>query len=333
MAKETANDEFTGEVDLSPEEQEALGQPTEEEIVDDDEESTSTAGMQSPEDVAAAEKVAKDDLTKIQDEKATADAEAEQKRMVPHQAMHEERALRQQAQEQLRVAQEQNQVLADRMAQILERLSPKEEPQVEAVPNKEEQPFEYMEWLENQVKQIQTTTAQKEQQSAAEKQQSQLWETGNNLAREYRNSLENPEEYDGAFNYMMQKRGEELVAMGTPKEHIAQMLQQETWQGMQYALANKINPGQMLHNLAKSRGYTKPAPAPQPGRQPAQQPPATPAVDYDAARKANRSMSRGGGTRNDHATMSDLANMSDKDFEKWLDVNGDEGLALAHGLQ
>ena len=304
------NDEFTGEVDLSPEEQEALGQPSEEPVVEDEDESPAVAGMQSPEEEAADKEAAQKDL----------DESTEKQRTVPHQAMHEERQLRQQAQEQLKAAQDLNAKMAERMDMILQRITQpatQPQPEPEQIPDKETEPFAYMEYLEKQIQNVANTQQQTQQATQQEKQTAQLWESGNRQAVQYRESLEDPAEYDAAYNYMMQARGEELLEMGFPKENIGQMLQKEVFEGMAYAMQNQINPGKMLHNMAKKRGFAHKKPE----------------IDYEKAAKANRSMSQGGTPRKETADMAALVNMSDSDFEKWVEVNGDKGLALAHGLQ
>ena len=332
---EAPSDEFTGEVELSAEEQAALGEPTEEvtEPSSDDEDSsgTETLGMKSPEDMAAESAAAQ----KVLDDSAA----EQQQRTVPHQALHEERTMRQETQAQLKAAQELNAKMVDRMDAIMQRLTapaPEPAPEPEVVPDKEEQPFQYMDYLEKQVAQIAQTQQQTQQQTQEQQQIQELWETGNRQAVQFRSTLENPAEYDEAYNYMMQSRGEELLEMGVQRENIAPMLQKEVMDGMQFALHNKVNPGQMLYNMAKKRGFVMQTPEQKAAAAPTPAPATAPApapIDYEAAARANRSLSAGGAPRKENANLAELAEMSDKDFEAWLEVNGDAGVALAHGLQ
>lgn len=282
--------------DLTPEELEATSAPSYDDVVENDEE-------ELEEQAASVDE-------KPQEEEEQIDVEKKPS-TVPHAALHEERVKRQAADEQVAELRQQNQRLMDRFDQLLSRFD-QHQKQEEQVPDKDQDPIGYMEYLQKELTALKQVQQQTQQQTQQQQQMQAIWNEGNRQAAEFRSQTP---DYDDAFQYLYQKRGEELIAMGLPKEQVAQTLQQEAWQGMQYALANKINPGAMVYQMATARGYTKQE-----------------RVSPEVAQRANRSMSGAGKESSGGLDMNDIVSMSDEEYEKWLDKNGDVGLAKMHGL-
>lgn len=245
---------------------------------------------------------------------------------VPHAALHEERTKRQALEQKYDTMVEQNNQLNQRLTQLMERLAPPAPtPAAPAIPDKEQDPFAYMEYLENKINSISQTQEKTQQQTAAERQQQEIWEKGNAQAAEFRSKTP---DYDEAFKYLYERRGQELLDLGFQREQVGQLLQQEAMQGMTFALQRGINPGQMLYNMARHRGYTP--------KQAAQA--AADATGQNADSRLQRNMeanrSMGGSGRDARTTpaLEDIVNMSDEEFSEWMDKNGDAGLAKMHGL-
>jgi chromosome segregation ATPase len=289
--------------EFNTEELKAITEPNYTDLLDDDDDDE---GVEAPEEQSVSQEEPSEEK----------DAEEKKSSMVPHGALHEERTKRQEIEQRYQQLEQQNTQLMERFDRLLQRFDqpqPQQQKEPEQIPDKEQDPFGYMQWLENQVNELKQGQEKQTQQQTEQQQMQAIWQEGNRQASEFRSQTP---DYDQAFEYLYQKRGEELIAMGTPKERVATILQQEAWQGMQYALANKINPGQMVYSMAQSRGYTK-----QEGT-----------VDPETAMKANRSMSGSGRSTDTEASMNDIINMTDEEYEKWLDKNGDAGLAKMHGL-
>lgn len=120
-----------------------------------------------------------------------------------------------------------------------------------------------------------------------------------------------------AYNFLLQSRAKELVAIGydNPKE-IADALQADELAIAQRAFQLGKSPAEMLYSLAKERGYAKKAPADT-------KPPAVEKLEkIEQGQAANKSLSStGGGAGEGEMTADMLIKMPMDEFESWCEKN------------
>lgn len=201
------------------------------------------------------------------------------------------------------------------MAQILDGMRGEQEQ--EQIPDRETQPFEYMAYLEKRLSGIEQGQRQSQQRSQQDSQVDAVIEQGNSLAATYRSQV-GPEIYDSAFQFVYNQRGGELKDMGYPDHQIQRMLNEEVRAGIVAAMQNRINPGEMLFNMAKRRGY--------------QVPQAQPNGKGGKQEAVDRAKSLGGGAEKKLVTagsVADIARMTDDEFAEWHSKNGMKGMRKA----
>ena len=182
-------------------------------------------------------------------------------------------------------------------------------------------------------------------QSAEERQTAALVSTYRQDSATFRQQT--PDFMDG-YNFLLGKREAQLRALGYSDDEIRTTLYTEEMNLASRALAMRQSPSQQIYALAQSMGYTKAAAVPVPAvpaaaaASPAVQAAAVPAAaapsvtaEIDrikAGQAASRSLSSGGGAAGEELSLETLANMPQKDFEKFMNVPGNrEKVEIAMG--
>jgi hypothetical protein len=249
---------------------------------------------------------------------------------VPYGALHAEREKRKEFAAKLEKTNKRHELMQQRLDQMMQmqmqQMQQMQQPNIQQPPqaqtqtpiDPEEDPYAYMQQLEQNQRVILEQQQNFSQQQQQMQQQQAIRMEGERQAAVFRNEV-GPDKYDSAFHHMMSVRTAELKAMGATDDAIAQTLHAETENGIVYALQNGVNPGKMLWDMAIARGYN-------PDTQPQTQPPAQ---DPDKLKKVR---GLGGGGQNPGAmpgTVEDLANMTDAEFQNWLKKNGSAGVEKA----
>lgn len=197
---------------------------------------------------------------------------------------------------------------------------PQPDPEAEAR-KFEEDPVGYLreqnERLQSRLDEVQNQTQEQVQQTEQEKKQAEEFQQFqaqvNSQVNQFR---EQAPDYDQALQHLVDARTNELKAFGIEDPAtVNQALQQEAIGIAQHAIQHGRNPGEVVYELAKLRGY-------QPGQAPADG--GTGVEDklnnLERGQQATNPMSGAeGGSKN--LTASDLEKMSDDEFDKlWAEM-------------
>jgi hypothetical protein len=180
-------------------------------------------------------------------------------RTVPLAALHEERARRKEAEESAKALQEQTKVLTERMTKLVEVITPKPaaapEQQIE-LPPIDKDPVGHIMAKLNALGDAVTQIAKGEQQRGQLTQQQQEVATVINRAQAFEREYvaANPD-YAEAATHLMKSRDAELARFGLTPEQRQQQMAAEQIQLAQHALRIGVNPAQLVHDLARDRGY------------------------------------------------------------------------------
>jgi hypothetical protein len=221
---------------------------------------------------------------------------AEQSRTVPHQALHEERSRRKEAE---RRAQEMEQ----RFSQLIERMG---QPQQPPKPDVDTDPVGVVKTHEQELADLRKWREQQEQAAQQQNQYRAFTTRYQASAQEF--SRENPD-FMNAYQYWVQSVGEELREAGFVENEIAQQLLQIEGNIAAKAFQEDINPAQRIYNIAKRRGYSS---KPKAEEQKAEEKIATLQKGANAA----RSLSAASGNQSPPLTLEALAEMDDDDFDR-----------------
>ena len=298
--------------DLTPEEeaiiqgQTAEPEPAKEEAVEE---------PAPEEETAVQEEELQEVDTQDQDDEKQETPEKPPKGFVPHQALKEERIRRQELQEELRKQREQQARLEERTRLILEHLQKTAQPQEEAPqpPSPEEDPLAYIQHLGNEVQELRQMTEQERAALQQQQQLAQVIQQGDALAAQYRNEV-GPEIYDKAFEHVVSTRRAELKAHLQDEAMVEQALQNELIQGMIGAMQAGRNPGELLMEIAKARGFSHETAEKK-------------AVAKSKAEMIERGQAQSKGLSNAQSTgegpitAKDIANMSQEEFNAYLAKN------------
>lgn len=221
---------------------------------------------------------------------------------VPLAALHEERQKRRELSQQL----EAEKAERERMARVFEErfaaLTKKPEPEA---PAWEENPAEHLRHQIGQVAQTaQATQEQIKQWQESQRQQAVVQQLATRVtSAEAEFQTENPDYHD-AVKYLNEFRVRELTVLGLSPEQAREKSGRELMQAaFEFAQAGR-NPAEIAYNLAKARGYAKPAA------------PAT--SKFDTQRQgvqASKSLGSGGAPSN-QLTAQQLLSMSDEEFSE-----------------
>lgn len=279
----------------------------------------------------------------VQDsDEAPAEPASQQPKMVPHQAMHEERRLRQEAEKQRDEERRRSQTLEERMNIILRQMQPQQQPQQPQqqqgqppeppIPELNTDPVGHLKGDINSVRreierrdQILNMLAQAVAGQTQQSQQSQHVQqiAARATAAEREFSAQNPD-YQQAFEHLVDSRRRELMANGWDNQaEIDMFMAREATALAENALQRGINPAAVVMDLAKIRGWQPKAPenAPeaaavqngQAGQSAAEQV-QTIARGQQQARGINTLPSQAAAPVNANA----VANMTDDEFAAWV---------------
>jgi len=249
---------------------------------------------------------------------------------VPLAALHESREIIKELRAEI---EESNKKLA-RYDKLDERLSAWEKAQQQTTQKNEQEDFE-REFEEDPISALRKKNEQlqaridaqeqaKQQQTEEEKTlQSQQQEfatmiqTGADMVRQY---AQDHKDYPQAFNYLIERRTEEMKAIGiTDQKQITEELNKESIALMANAMKRGVNPGETVYNLAKARGYI-----PTQLDKDVEDPVTTDKLDDELDRlekgvNASQSLSGGGGGKPAGTTLTvdQIDAMSEEDFDKF----------------
>jgi hypothetical protein len=260
---------------------------------------------------------------------AQADKAAQQPKMVPHQALHEERRARQETEQRLAEERKSKQILEQRMNLLLERyVNPQQQQTAQQQPAQQApdintDPVGHLKFelaQRDQVLQALVQAVSGQSQHVQQNQAvSQLAARASAMEREF--SAQTPD-YQQAYEHLVDGRRRELVAAGwnDPGE-IQAFMAREAIQLAHNALEKGMNPAAVVYELAKIRGYQPKSPndgaaAPNASQQP--DPAAVEKLQTIAqGQQQGRGLNRVPGQSSAPVTATAIANMSDEEFAAW----------------
>lgn len=269
------------------------------------------------------------------EDKKTPEAEKDTK-TVPYAALHEEREMRKEMQEELRALREQNQNLTSRFTQFdglraeLEQLRGKrnvEEEKAKAEAEFERDPVGYM---RRRVEELEGKLSQKEVQENQNKErnekltadQQEFLKFQQTISDQVTSYIEKQPDYPDAFKYLMSARIKELKAIGiTSTADIQRAIDQESFALAQVAMQRGVNPGEAAYNLAVARGYTKAEDGNEDeGKDKGGEDTLTDQLKrLEQGLDASKTLSGGGKDPKGALTLSEINDLSDEDFDKLWD--------------
>ena len=245
----------------------------------------------------------------------------EQQQTVPQGALHEERKRRQEAEERARQYELLNARMEERFRAFRDAVTPlRQQQQPQAPPDPNRDIFGAVAHVQAEQRQTRAEIENYKRQIQAEDQLKQLRQWGSDAEATY--MRDNPDYYQ-ALNHLRQARANELRVWGMSPSAIGQQLQHEENQLLARAAAERRNPAEMAHELAKQRGYVKAAPRQEQGQQ---QGNGTTRQEVDlnrieAGQQQSGSLSNmGGGTGRDlgDIEITDLLKMNDQEFGAFI---------------
>lgn len=175
-------------------------------------------------------------------------AKAEKERHDFERAMREEREAKKQSERTL-------QSLLDRL-ESAQAETKKEEP-VDRAPVYEEDPAAYLKWQNDQIledRRREVAQREEEKKARSQSEEYQKWFTA--IKQGINQYAESTPDYNDAAKFLVESRIKELDIMGVrDKQEVMQTLKQEEFQVGAWALQRGISPGELIYNLAKTRGY------------------------------------------------------------------------------
>jgi hypothetical protein len=269
------------------------------------------------------------------------------RRVVDSRALREERTKRQTLENELRAEREMRARIDERLkllTSVVEQPEPVAQPEAPEAPiDPEADIFGAYRQLKKELEEIKASTTEMQSQTQVERQTSAMVTTYRQDAAQFRAKQS---DFNDAYNFLLQKRGEQLRALGYGEPEIATSLYNEEMNLAQRALSLRQSPAQQLYALAQSMGYAKapqpasPAPAPSPVQPAPQSAPVAPQVasvtaEIDrikAGQNASRSLSQGGGAAGEELSLETLSNMPMAEFQKFMDIPGNrEKVEIAMG--
>lgn len=235
-----------------------------------------------------------------QAEKPEEKKEQPRQKLVPHEALHEERMRRQALARQFAEEREARIRLEERF-QILTQ-------QPENVPNVEEDPVGYFQHEQEQ----KDARLQRIERELYERQQSEQYQRyQSHVLNTYKNSVTEAEtshpDFKDAYNFLINSRVKELEAAGYPHAQAVELTHNDEFNIVANAVQNGQNPAVIAYQVAQARGYTPKSKAP------------TGADKLDKIEKGqneNKSLSGARGGSVGDASIDSLLGMSDDDFMK-----------------
>lgn len=243
--------------------------------------------------------------------------EGRQERMVPLQALQQERAEKKQLRDELKAYRDWQAQLAQRLRQFPN--TGQGQPPAQPAPDPQTQPLEYINHLLGSMQastaELQQWRQQQEQaaQQRAAVQQYASWAT----AQEQEFAKAQPD-YHEAYRYAADARDRELQTLGysAPGQRAA-IVRQNTAEIINNAIQQVRNPAELVWEYARARGFSSKSTRPSGGE-------AAQAKIAAGLQAAGAKLNQGGATREDEPTAKDLAGITDpEEFEKaWKKVFG-----------
>lgn len=245
---------------------------------------------------------------------------------VPHGQFHRERERRKQAEEREKLLSDNYTKLLARTQELLEPRQQQEQ-QTETVPDFDSDPFAAGKWTNEQLRKIQQEMkerSEREQQTATERQQDQVFQT--HVKAAIGDFIKTAPDYPAAFNHLAQARDAELKALypQLTDEQRVTYLKQEYRAIFDANLRAGVNPAQKIYEIAKGRGYQPKGATPPPNA-------AADLTRQEELRVASLSLGKGGGAVADTGRVSpeQLLEMSDADFAAYKKKHG----SVAHAFR
>src|SRR5262245_42101486 len=172
---------------------------------------------------------------------------------VPQAALHEERKRRQEAEEKSRQIELLNARMEERFRAFRDAMAPPRQQQPQAPPDPNRDIFGAVQHMQAEQRATRAEIDHYKRQIQQEDQLKQLKQWASDAEAAY--VRDNPDYYT-ALNHLRQARARELQVWGMTPSAIGQQLQHEENQLLARAAAERRNPAQMAHELARQRGYT-----------------------------------------------------------------------------
>lgn len=235
---------------------------------------------------------------------------AEEETKVPYSALHEERMLRKEANEELKQVREQIESLQSLREELTEFRNAKktEEDKV----SYEEDPIGHLrEQQEKLQAQMEKQTTETQEKNAQLQEVQELQNTINAQVNEF---VKTQPDYQDALNFVSERRMQDLAALGiTDPVQQQQIINTEAWNIAQTALNNNKNPAEVVYTMANSWGYK-----------------ATGTVEkteleekvetIEKGQQMSQTLSDAGGAPDSTGiSLADIESMSDDDFDKLWD--------------
>lgn len=229
-------------------------------------------------------------------------------KMVSLSALHEERSRRRDEQKRSRDLETQLAELRGRF-QVIERLNAPQQP---AEPDPE---TDFFGAIRHQGETIAEMNKRLNQQEEARKQAESQQDLMQNYTAAANQFEQQTPDFRAAYGHLLTSRVAELSALGYSEQAIRKTLRDEEMAIAQTAFQNGRNPGEVIYDLAKHRGYVKKVePPPQNGKGTA----ADKLDTIERGQQTNKSLSNAGGSSGDTDMSADrLLKMPMDEFEAW----------------
>lgn len=230
-------------------------------------------------------------------------------KFVPLEALHEERTKRKDIDRRFREVEIENARFRERFA-ILEKaqqVAPTAPPDPET---------DFIGAVKHQNETLTQLQKRLEQRDAADQEAHQRGELVRNYAAAASDFERATPDFKPAYAHLLQSRAAELAELGYSPGEIQQAIQNEELQIATVAFQKGKNPGEIIYNLAKQRGYVKK------DDKAAADAAAAKLDAQERGQQANKSLSNTGGSNGDvEMTAERLLAMPLNEFEAWIDKN------------
>lgn len=277
-----------------------------------------------------AETSAEDAAEPAEEPSEAAPAEERPPRNVPIQALDEERGLRRDAEARMAEYQKTIDKQNERFAQVVEmwqnRAAGPQQPEQPQGPTYEDDPAEYLRAQVNELQQ--TKQAFMEQQQV----QGQVSQAQQMLLASQTAYMEQKPDFPQALQAVRNGTAQQISAVeGLGAQAAQQKAEQVLFEQAVRAMASGVDPAQAIYSMASVFGYQAPAAETgDAGVAPSMESQAAKLKTVQQGQAANKSLSDGGDTAAPPpASLEDLANMSDEEFDKsWSKVIGTGDLSF-----
>ena len=250
----------------------------------------------------------------------------EKVKLVPHQALHEERMRRQELQAELQSLKAQMEQFKSLKEELESLRNKSDQSEDQAIAKKEEELFEEdpiealrlrTERLQKALEQAQNKVETSEKLTKEQiEQQQRLQEIQARTQADVASFMKENPDYPQAFEFLMESRIKELQALGLEDHEIQQTLAQEALALSVSTLERGRSPAEAAYNLAKAKGY-KP-------QTKSETPTEKPTKDADSLEEQMKRLEAGqkmaqsnsGGQSEGKLTLAAIESMSDDEFDR-----------------